>query len=77
MLSASLAIEAAKSHPGQIVTSLSSFLIATRNPDAKNIAVQQQPVLAAYFDQTANQPEYQQFHTHYGAWLEEMLYLAR
>jgi Fe-S-cluster containining protein len=76
MLGATLALEAAKSHPGQVVTSLSSFLIATRNPDARTIARLQQPVLAAYLQKTAGLPEFQQFHTQYSAWLEEMDYLA-
>lgn len=77
MLPAALALEAAKSRPGQIVTSLSSFLIATRNPDSRAIAQLQQPVLAAYLEMTAGASELKDFHDQYGAWLEEMSYLAR
>lgn len=77
MLGATLALEAAKSSPGQIVTSLSSFLTATRNPDARNVAQLQQPVLAVYLERTAGQPAFHAFHSQYGAWLEEMQYLAR
>jgi Fe-S-cluster containining protein len=77
MLGATLALEAAKSIPGQIVTSLSSFLTATRNPDSRTVARLQQPVLAAYLEKTAGRPEFSEFHAQYGAWLEEMNYLAR
>lgn len=77
MLPATLASEAAKSKPGQIVSSLSSFLIATRNPDASVIARLQQPVLAAFLAKTAGVPELNDYHDQYGAWLEEMNYLAR
>jgi len=77
MLATTLALEAAKSSPGQIVTSLSSFLTATRNPDARNVAQLQQPVLAAYLEKTAGVPAFHAFHSQYGAWLEEMNYLAR
>lgn len=77
MLPATLALEGAKSSPGQIVTSLSSFLIATRNPDSRAVAQLQLPVLAAYLEKTAGMPELKEFHVQYGAWLEEMSYLAR
>ena len=77
MLATMLALEAAKSSPGQVVTSLSSFLTATRNPDSRTVARLQQPVLAAYLEKTAGQPEFREFHDQYGAWLEEMDYLAR
>ena len=77
MLAATLALEAEKSSPGQLVTSLSSFLTATRNPDSRTVARLQQPVLATYLEKTVGKPELLQFHSHYGAWLEEMDYLAR
>ncbi len=77
MLPATLALEGAKARPGQIVTSLSSFLIATRNPEARTIAQRQQPVLAAYLEKTAGRADLKQFHDQYRAWLEEMTYLAR
>lgn len=77
LLSASLAREAAKPQPGQVVTSLSSFLVATRNPDSRAIARLQEPVLAAYKEKTANRREFLQYHTQYCAWLEEMEYLAQ
>lgn len=77
LLAPSLALEAAKSHPGQVVTSLSSFLVATRNPNSREIARLQEPILATYIDLTAKRQEFLQYHTQYCAWLEEMEYLAR
>jgi Fe-S-cluster containining protein len=77
MLAATLALEGAKARPGQIVTSLSSFLTATRHGDARAIAQLQQPVLAAYCEKTEGVPALQEFHLQYGAWLEEMRYMAR
>jgi Fe-S-cluster containining protein len=76
LLMATLANEAKKPKPGQIVSSLSSFLTATRNPDAGDIARRQVPVLASFVEQTAGQPELHAYHLQYAAWLEEMKFLA-
>jgi Fe-S-cluster containining protein len=77
MLAATLAKEAEKPRPGQVVTSLSSFLTATRNPEAHTIARLQQPVLANYLEKTAGLPQFKEFHDQYAAWSEEMDYLGR
>lgn len=76
LLMATLANEASKPHPGQIVSSLSSFLTATRSQNARDIARRQIPVLASFVAQTTDQPELETFHSHYAAWLEEMTFLA-
>lgn len=62
---------------GQVVTSLSSFLTATRNPDAKHIALQQLPVLNQFIEKTARQPMLADYHRDYSNWAKEMGYLAR
>jgi len=76
LLMGTLANEASKPKPGQIVSSLSSFLTATRNPKARDIARAQAPVLASFIEQTAGQCELQAYHIQYLAWLDEMEYLA-
>jgi Fe-S-cluster containining protein len=65
-----------KAKAGQVVTSLSSFLTATRNPSAKDIAQQQLPVLETYRLKTANQKEWIEFHQYYQVSAKEMSYLA-
>lgn len=75
-LMAALANEASKPKPGQIVSSLSSFLTATRNPNAVDIARAQVPVLTALVEQTAGQLEHHAYHVQYLEWLEEMKFLA-
>lgn len=76
LLMATLANEASKPKPGQIVSSLSSFLTATRNPNARDIARRQVPVLSSFVEQTAGQPELHAYRVQYAAWLEEMEFLA-
>lgn len=71
-----LAKAALKPKAGQIVTSLSSFLTATRNPDAKQIATSQQSILSRYAEKTAGSKELEEFHRRYAAWSKEMSYLA-
>ncbi|MEQ1530975.1 MAG: YkgJ family cysteine cluster protein [Methylococcales bacterium] len=73
----SLSKVAAKPKAGQVVTSLSSFLPATRNADAKHLAAQQLPVLNDYADKTAGQRELADFHRNYTSWAKEMAYLAK
>ncbi len=66
-----------KKDGGQVVTSLSSFLTATRNVDARKIAQLQLPILTAYAEKTAHNPALIDFHKHYVSWAKEMSYLAR
>jgi Fe-S-cluster containining protein len=62
---------------GQVVTSLSSFLTATRMPGAASMAAKQLPLLKAYADKTAGDSRCSEFHRHYSGWAVEMEYLAR
>jgi len=62
---------------GQVVTSLSSFLTATRNPNAKEIARQQLPLLKEYINKTATKAEFAEFHKNYTSWAKEMDYLSK
>jgi hypothetical protein len=61
---------------GQVVTSLSSFLTATRNPNAKEIATQQLPLLKEYVKKTAQNLEFSEFHKNYASWAKEMDFLS-
>jgi Fe-S-cluster containining protein len=61
---------------GQVVTSLSSFLTATRNPNSKEIARQQLPLLNEYMKTTAQKPELAEFHKNYANWAKEMDFLS-
>lgn len=66
-----------KTKAHQVVTSLSSFLTATQNTDARNIAQQQLPILKTYAEQTAGDPKLAFFHNNYVNWSKEMAYLAK
>jgi Fe-S-cluster containining protein len=61
---------------GHVVTSLSSFLTATRNADAKNIACQQLPILSKYVKKTEGDQGLAYFHKNYLDWSKEMSYLS-
>lgn len=61
---------------GQVVTSLSSFLTATRNPNVKEIARQQLPLLNEYMEKTAQKLEFADFHKNYASWAKEMDFLS-
>lgn len=76
-LVSSLIIASNKSKAGHIVTSLSSFLTATRNKDAKHIAEKQLPILNNYAEKTAGDPKLAEFHKNYLNWSKEMSYLAQ
>ena len=65
-----------KAKAGQVVTSLSSFLTATRNPSAKEIAQQQLPILETYCIRTADQKELVEFHQYYQLSTKEMSFFA-
>ncbi len=66
-----------KDKAGHVVTSLSSFLTATKNPDAKHIAQLQLPILNDYVTKTAGDPQLTDFHKNYLNWSKEMAYLAQ
>lgn len=61
---------------GSVVTSLSSFLTATRQPDAAQLAVRQLPVLKAFAEKTEAVAELAEYHRNYAGWAKEMEYLA-
>ncbi len=61
---------------GQIVTSLSSLLTATRHPEAAEIASKQLPVLNAYAAKTSGDPKLSDFHAYYSGWAKEMEYMS-
>jgi Fe-S-cluster containining protein len=61
---------------GSVVTSLSSFLTATRQPDAAQLASQQLPVLRVFAEKTAEIAELAEYHRNYAGWIKEMEYLA-
>lgn len=77
LLTDSLAKASAKTKAGQVITSLSSFLTATRNPDAKRIAGQQLPILQNYAEKTAGNKNLADFHGQYENWAKEMAYLSQ
>jgi len=76
-LVASLQHAAGQAKGGNLLTSLSSFLTATRNPDAKRLAQLQLPLLTAWAARTAGDRELAAFHKNYAGWAKEMGYLAQ
>ena len=68
---------ASKIKAGQVVTSLSSFLTATRNAEAGHIARLQLPILNDYVTKTAGDAQLAEFHENYRNWSEEMTYLSQ
>ncbi len=72
-----LMVASMKTNGAQVITSLSSFLTATRNPDAKEIAQKQVLVLTKYIEKTGSDPKLSDFHKNYVNWQKEMMYLAR
>lgn len=72
-----LAKLAAKPQVGNMVTSLSSFLTATRRPDAAMIAAAQAPLYRAMAERTKDDPALRDYHGHYSGWAKEMDGLAR
>ena len=73
----SLVQAASKVKAGHVVTSLSSFLTATKNPEAKQIAQLQLPVLNNYAAKTAGDLQLTDFHKNYLNWSKEMAYWAQ
>lgn len=76
-LVAALTQAASQVKPGRVITSLSSFLVATRNVDAAHIAQLQLPILGGYIDKTAENVQLAEFHKNYRNWHQEMIYLAQ
>lgn len=72
-----LAKAAVRPAAGGVVTSLSSFLTASRRSDSATLAAQQEPVLAAFAALTVGAPELAGYHRNYVAWGKEMASLAR
>lgn len=60
-----------------VVTSLSSFLTATRNADAGRLARLQLPVLNDYATRTGGDAQLAEFHQNYRNWFQEMTYLSQ
>jgi Fe-S-cluster containining protein len=73
----SLVQAASKTKAGHVVTSLSSFLTATKHPEAKQIAQLQLPVLNNYAEKTAGDLQLTDFHKNYLNWSKEMAYWAQ
>lgn len=76
-LVASLIQATCKTKAGQVVTSLSSFLTATKNADAKYIAQMQLPILNNYVEKTASNPKLTDFYKNYLNWSKEMKYVSQ
>ena len=72
-----LAKAAARPAAGGVVTSLSSFLTATRQPDAAAMAARQEPVLADFAARTAGAADLAEYHRNYVAWGKEMASMVR
>ena len=66
-----------KPSAAHVVTSLSSFLTATRNAEAQHLAKLQAPVLNDYAAKTADNAQLLDFHNNYSNWAKEMLYLVQ
>jgi Fe-S-cluster containining protein len=76
-LVAALTQSASQVKASQVITSLSSFLTATRNIDAAHIAQLQLPILNSYADKTAKEAHLGEFHKNYRNWAKEMGFLAQ
>ncbi len=72
-----LATLAAKPTGGNLVTSLSSFLTATRRADAGALAAAQAPLFHALADRTRDDPVLAEYHRNYSGWAKEMDSLVR
>ena len=77
LLADSLAKAAMQRAGGNVVTSLSSFLTATRQLDIPGLAARQLAVLNDFAARTAEQAEFAEFHRSYAGWAREMEYLAK
>lgn len=77
LLVGSLINASSKAKAGNVVTSLSSFLTATKNANAQHIAQQQLPILNNYVEKTAGDANLAEFHKNYLNWSKEMAYLSQ
>ena len=62
---------------GNVVTSLSSFLTATRQLDIPGLAERQHTVLSEFAAKTAERADLAEYHRNYAGWAREMGYLAK
>lgn len=76
-LADSLARAAMQGASGNVVTSLSSFLTATRQLDIPGLAARQLSVFNDFAARTAASAELAEFHRNYTGWAREMEYLAK
>jgi Fe-S-cluster containining protein len=60
-----------------VVSSLSSFLTATRYAGAGELAQLQAPLLKEYAARSAGNPQLREYHNNYSNWCQEMEYLAQ
>jgi Fe-S-cluster containining protein len=72
-----LAEAAQRAAGGNVLTSLSSFLTATRQLDIPGLAARQCAVLNDFAVRTAGCAELAEFHQNYAGWAREMAYLAQ
>ncbi|MCX7139651.1 MAG: YkgJ family cysteine cluster protein [Proteobacteria bacterium] len=77
LLADTLAAGANKGAGGTAVTSLSSFLTATRQRDVSALASRQLAVLNEFAARTAGRAELAEYHKHYAGWAKEMDYLSK
>lgn len=71
-----LGIAATKQKNGYVVTSLSSFLTATRDSNASQIALDQRPILKKFASMTEGKIEHETFHKFYLEWEREMDFMV-
>lgn len=76
-LVSSLVHASSKAKAGHVVTSLSSFLTATKNADAKHIAQLQLPILNSYVAKMEGDTQLTAFYKNYLNWSKEMAYLSQ
>ena len=76
-LAGNLAALAQQGAGGKVVTSLSSFLTATRQGDVAELAARQGAVLKEFAARTAGQAQLAEFHRNYSGWAREMDYLSQ
>lgn len=67
---------AAHEPSGRVLTSLSSFLTATKTYNRAELARRQLPVLTERRDQTADSLDLAGYHQQYSGWLVEAQYMA-
>ncbi len=77
MLADSLAAAALEAKGGNVLTSLSSFLTATRQLDIPGLAAGQYSVLNEFAAKTAERADLAEYHRNYAGWAKEMRYLMQ